>query len=250
MLIMKKVLSTLLTMSLFFIVLAIPAKMLDLAMLRINSYEEYQEFIEKSDLTGDFVYYESISMFGEFDYLEFPGMYKLYGFDADGLQYGGYNYRLTVNEKDVSSDKNRTISINIMPLYTYDDLFGKESLIDVKTDDLSVSSKPGYYVFNEAVYVYSSNTVSSIRWENNGILYSIYPKVSKNEFNPDSVIGKLLNKNTAPEVIEMLKNYNFTGKPTEPTPPETADFLPIFPILSVISAGGFTALAVKKKKNK
>ena len=49
---------------------------------------------------------------------------------------------------------------------------------------------------------------------------------------------------------DFLLSRNYTAKPGEITPPNTADFSSIFGFLSLVSAGFFTIFAVKKSKKK
>lgn len=248
---MKKIWTIVLTFSLFFIVLAVPAKM-ELASLMFYTSEEYEKFIEETDLPNNFVYYDSVSIFGEFEYLNFHGMFQVCGYDPELMQYGGYEYAFVAEKKDPSSYRGGHSIFWVQPEYDENDknhILGTPKKFEFSESNLSSGYADGYYDLNGVVYRYRESRLYSIGWERDGILYAILPDYENNNvFAPDSFIGKLLDKNTAPEAIEFLKNYNFTGKPTEPTPPETADFSPIFPILSVISAGGFTIFAVKKKK--
>jgi len=284
---MKKIITVSLVAVLLLIGLSTSASAMEVPPYSIDTFEEYQKFIKENDLPKDFVYYESVSMFGPYKYLTFYTMFTPY-FDGDADEY---QYTFEVEKKEEASFSGGYIDLQIQNEYDDDSKYGRKKSIETDVDDLLyVNESNVYYVFEGAIYTYGkSGDLTAIKWENNGKLYTLAPiNFKDNLFPPDSVVGKLLDKGTAPEVIEMLKSYKFceeaevttpiettdeelttetiptetpdipetsdTPKPPEatdsPTPPDTSDISAIFFTLGVISAGGFTVFAVKKKKYK
>lgn len=246
---MKKILIFIIISALFMSTVALSVASLDMAPYTVNSYEDYQQLIEENDLPEDFVYYDSVSMFGEFIKLEFYAMFTSY-FTGDTTYY---RYVFETEGSAPTLGGCEFMYLSIKSEYSDFDKYWGYSEIEIDEEEIfCIQEGKKYCIFDEAVYVYGKEGyLIAINWENDGKLFSLdfnFQEILS--YPPDSIVGKLLNKNTAPEVIEMLKTYNFTGKPSEPQPPETADISVIFPILGIISAGGFTLFAVKRKKNK
>ena len=246
---MKKFIIITLTLSLFLIVLAVPATMTSPGYFEVESFSDYQIFIVENNLPEDFVYYDSVSMFGEFIKLEFYAMFTSY-FTGDTTYY---RYVFETEGSAPTLGGCEFMYLSIKSEYSDFDKYWGYSEIEIDEEEIfCIQEGKKYCIFDEAVYVYGKEGyLIAINWENDGKLFSLdfnFQEILS--YPPDSIVGKLLNKNTAPEVIEMLKTYNFTGKPSEPQPPETADISVIFPILGIISAGGFTLFAAKRKKNK
>ena len=248
---MKKILCFVMSLILCIVIVSASAKARDPGGTALHSYEDYLEFVTENSMSDNFVYYESLSMFGEFISIWFSccdlgcdtcdygySMYDYYKTEVDKL---GLNFGITVNV-DGSS-------------YRY--CQKAYVLVDVTSNDLRYSPKASghsIYVFDDVIYLYNSGALQQIIWINNGRSFSItshdifdfrnYPKDIST-----SLIGKLFDKRTAPDVIEFLKTHDFTGKPDD-VAPNTADSSQIFATLALISAGGFTIFAVAKKRRK
>ena len=247
----------------------------------LYNLDEYENFVEKMILPYKFVPYESIKMFGEF-----------YAFDVDDWVYPNfldettvYQYRL-MREKTKYTDQPGELTLEIDPNCEAVDLTGRER-VEIEGDDLfsfpvTEANDGGFYAeVEDTVYLYTKDGIFyCLVWENCGNMFRLYNSMTENVFFPESTVSKLLDKNTAPEVIETLKTYEFydddppetpeTPKlpetldtpetpdtpdtpdvpdtPETPKPPETADMTAIFPIMSVICAGGFTLFAVRRKR--
>ena len=243
--------------------------------------DQYEIFLEEMTIPSKFVTYESIKMFGEF-----------YAFDIYDWVYPNfideesvYQYRLMREKKEYSNQPGE-LTLEIDPNCEEVDLTGRER-VEINGDDLfsfpvTEANDGGFYAEVEgAVYLYTKDGIFyCLVWENCGNMFRLYNSMTENVFFPESTVSKLLDKNTAPEVIETLKTYEFydddppetpeTPKlpetldtpetpdtpdtpdvpdtPETPKPPETADMTAIFPIMSVICAGGFTLFAVRRKR--
>ena len=110
---MKKALTIILTFSLFLIVLTVPARMTSPAPFTIYTFDEYQMFIEENDLPEDFIYYNSVSMFGKFKKLEFLTMFT----GSFAGKVDNYRYMLEVEKGDEALDYGGYIELEICSVY-------------------------------------------------------------------------------------------------------------------------------------
>ena len=255
---MKKIITVFLCAILFFTYASLSTSALRVPpMDYLNTYEEYQKFINEADLPDNFVYYESLTMFGEF-----KGLTVIYEYSkpkcGDNVEYYMYDFSMAgVSIKDARYD-NEGPRFTIYTETEHVDLNAPNCRIySIKGDDLSYAYSSdgynnfGYYEFEDVYYeYYSDRHLSHIYWYDDIQSYSLAVNCSIMSYDPTSLIGRLLNKQTAPEAVDFLLSRNYTAKPEDITPPNTADFSSIFGFLSLVSAGFFTIFAVKKSKKK
>lgn len=254
---MKRIITVFLCAILFFTYASVSTSALRVPpMDYLNTYEEYQKFINEADLPDNFVYYESLPIVGEFKEL-----IVMYEYDKpkcwDNVQY--YEYYFT-SEDIWMNEQGLEMSFVIHSEVGYHDLYNR--IDNLKYDDLLKAHGVGYdsfsyYEIGDAKYIYYDyGELWSIYWCDDVHSYElqfIIPYgVNYNEisYDPTSLIGRLLNKQTAPDAVDFLLSRNYTAKPEDITPPNTADFSSIFGFLSLVSAGFFTIFAVKKSKKK
>lgn len=255
---MKKLIVIFLCAILFFTYASISTSAMLIPPLSDNlcTYEEYQKFINEADLPDNFVYYESLPIVGEFKEL-----IVMYEYDKpkcwDNARYHAYYF---TSEDIWMNEQGLEMGFVIYSEVGYRDLYNR--IDNLKYDDLLKAHGVGYdsfsyYEIGDAKYrYYDYGELRSIYWCDDVHSYELqfilpdgvnYYEIS---YDPTSLIGRLLNKKTAPDAVDFLLSRNYTAKPGEITPPDTADVSPVFAFMSLLSAGFFTLFAVKKSKKK
>ena len=159
-----------------------------------STFEAYNEFIAKSDLPSDFIYYEMLKSIGEFDGLVIlttePGDYR----------YGMYSF----------IDKlGNHIYLYFEP---YENVSYKKVLSKIQNaDDLrcTYSKDHGAYVYKDLTYRYVNGLLISIEWKYGNQLLSLcfeeeIVDCSMEDLNP--FIQSMLNLKTAPQAVRDLEN--------------------------------------------
>ena len=242
---MKKTISIILITTVILVLSAFPISALQ-PPESFNSLEEYQEFVKETELPENFVYYESVSMFGDFDGSQLSNVFS----NVPPLNLSVYEYFLTVKTM-CSNEDSKNLFLTVADSFYFKGLLDATP-IEIDTNDLTVAVKSdGYtqYKLNNLTYIYSSDGgLHIICWKNEGLWFFLNPRLDKNTYLSSSLVGKLLDKSTAPEVIEILTTDNFTEKPDYL--PETSDPSLIFAVVSLISAGGFALFLSKRTMKK
>ncbi len=128
----------------------------EVPLVTIESYEDYCNFIEKTVLPDDFIYYSQIEKFGEFNiYIGYPqdgyshGLYQL--IDENGFKISLY----------VDSRKSKWITSDDISLNS----FSSPTTADLR----SVSDNTDYMLYNDLIYSYVQGKLHRIVWyaENN-----------------------------------------------------------------------------------
>ena len=171
---------------------------IDIYQLTMSTYDEYHSFISSTKLPSDFVYFDCIDQFGEFDNLVIlspseRGDYSsyLYGFEG-GLSLYVYH--------------DRTIDDEVAQCIGY----GLTFTSDVNKSDIRTveTKEKKMFLENGFLYVYLQGELSSIRWQSDGILYIL----SGPEFDSSDEAKKLLKTETAAEVVEKLSEKISSSK--------------------------------------
>ena len=149
----------------------------------ITNYDEYLEYIENNELPEGFVYYEDIKQFGEFDALSAPA--GIGGKDAKFVSYGyhiidgnGYEHYFSLTN---SKGTKFTEQIN-----------DEDIQIDLSDMRYLVSGKGGQYFHNNIRYSYGEGQLLSIKWYENGWLYTIFDFDEGYPPNDGSALAKLI----------------------------------------------------------
>ncbi|MBO5882924.1 MAG: hypothetical protein J6Q78_00780 [Clostridia bacterium] len=151
----------------------------------LNNYEEYLMYIENTDLPEDFVYYDDIKQFGEFNGLAAPqGIYP----DSDGII--GYGFDLIYNGKRITLKVVNALDIRLEELFEEDDI-----QVDLSDMRYPISGKTGIVIHNDIRYIYLEGELYLIRWYENGWSYTIntlYRDVTDFPDNDGSALANLI----------------------------------------------------------
>ena len=159
-----------------------------------DTLEEYEAYLaEQDDLPPNFVRYEELAPFGEFE--SFVPVAQVFAVD----EHKKYYYRL----KD---ENNISYTITIYS-YDYGDYpeenlpFEGELGEDLRTHP---SGTDGYVVVGDAVYVYDAGILKRIVWFRNGLSFTLsvpsdYPAREKN-----TVVSKLLSQSASSDALEFF----------------------------------------------
>lgn len=207
---MKKSFVFVIALILCFSTLCIPSGALEPPdTVTIDSYDRYLYFKENHAVNWDpdfdtpidqffnipdnFVYYEQISQFGEFDELSFYKVYKddyIKRYDYDLIDANGHKISISISH-------NREYYLNEIPLLSEKHV-NPRNMIDTTSD----SSARREYIYEGIRYIYpnGANRLQCIEWCADGLFYRIF--VPKDiTFDNTTALGKLLNLNTAKEII-------------------------------------------------
>ena len=153
----------------------------DIRGFSLESYKEYLEYIENNDLPDGFVYYDDIKEYGEFVSLAAPG--GINSKEGASVRYGyslldgkGYEHYLAV-----ANDKQ---------LAPYPD--HEEVEVDISDMRYTVSGEIGYYYHNDVLYSYTVGKLLSIKWYEDGWLYTISDFSDGYPDNDGSALAKLI----------------------------------------------------------
>lgn len=164
---------------------------IEMKSLSVYSYEDYQKLVRAIKLPENFVKYEEISQFGEFDALVF--LSKTHEGDYSSYMYGlkdsaGGDFVLYIRN------------------YKEDSETAYEQITSVNSNDMRFSQNTSncIYVTPEGVkYLYVSGTLNSITWTKDGLKYILF-SIHDYPYTNETYVGKLLNLNTYKEAIQSL----------------------------------------------
>ncbi len=166
---------------------------IDEVSVSAQNIEEYEDFIDNTELPDYFVYYDEFSSLGIFK--SFTDISNSLVGDFTALYYSlidenGFKFAL-YTRKDYNSTPVLTGNIS---KNSFEDLRKKES-----------TASPAYYELDGLVYNYINGKLTGIYWHVDDIEYMIY-STSLSEYpssGKDTVISKLLNSQTA---VDAAKN--------------------------------------------
>ena len=185
---------------------SIQSPMVEVPLVTIESYEEYCNFIENTQLPNDFIYYSQVEVFGEFDiYI---------GYQQDGYSHGLYQL-IDENGFEISIyvDSRRS------EWKTSDSLSLKSFSSSTASDLRSVGDSADYMIGDNLIYSYVQGNLHSIIWyaENNefclcGGLEQLgnYPVESK----ANTMVQGLLHSSTAQSTLSSITENASSSRPT------------------------------------
>ena len=172
-------------------------KAVNVPLLTMSTYDEYLSFISSAELPSNFVYFDFIDRFGEFDTLVILSRIEsrdyssyIYGFE-NGL--GLYVYHNRTMEGEIAKEEG----------------YGLTFTSDVNKSDMRIieSGEKKMFLENGFLYTYIQGTLSSIKWQSDGILFVL--SGSGNDFekiplDSENEASKLFKTETASEVTKKL----------------------------------------------
>ena len=161
---------------------------------RLESYEEYLNFLQSTELPDNFVKYEMLSQFGEFKTLICslpPRGYDCYKyFIVD--KYTGIDLLVYIDhEKELMLDSN-----------------GEKIISAVNGNDMrTVSETDGISVFWQSgiEYAYKEGNLISVSWVSDEIRYTIFGELQNCKVDTSSALSKLFKLDTAAEAVASVK---------------------------------------------
>jgi len=190
----------------------------EMATLHFNSLEEYEQYFSSLEKKPYVIYYDDISEFGEFDFYSGPFMIHFATLKnpfAEGYSYSlidasGYRLRIQVFHTVKPDLDAREAKYIKGKLTTENDL---RKCLDTRNSDLELD---GFH------YCYAGGRLHYVYWFENGHRIEIGGTAFLDDYpnTTDTLVGKLLNSETAPEAIQTIKDM----KITEGLPKGTADF--------------------------
>ena len=171
---------------------------IELPDVSFYSKEAYTEFLNSVELPDDFVSHDKIDAIGDFDALIF--LSAAYQNDYSWYMYGlvdseGFEITLYVDHRDeVLSTKNSVSNVNKTNMRLLPD----------------TSKNVCVYVSNNMEYTYISGKLQSISWKTQNITYTLCasgtPMLSDYPLTESTFVGKMLNTETAPQVLNAVFN--------------------------------------------
>lgn len=176
----------------------------------LESADKYNEYIKKTEIPQDFLYYEQIKSLGRFNGISFLCPYSQ-------LNYNSYSYSIT--------DENNYIYNFYVDngIIKTKDCCKIAKKINTLSNDLRTCEETGvcYAEIGKAEYTYIFGKLSSISWINgnktmavvrNGELGSEFPEAMFSDYpinSKETVLSKLLSKDTAADMIEKLSKSDY-----------------------------------------
>ena len=171
---------------------------IELPDVSFYSKEAYTEFLNSVELPDDFVSHDKIDAIGDFDALIF--LSAAYQNDYSWYMYGlvdseGFKITLYVDHRDeVLSTKNSVSNVNKTNMRLLPD----------------TSKNVCVYVSNNMEYTYISGKLQSLSWKTQNITYTLCasgtPMLSDYPLTESTFVGKMLNTETAPQVLNAVFN--------------------------------------------
>ena len=149
----------------------------NMAMFRVDSYDDYLKFLKKDSCSESFIGYDSLKQIGKFQSLVVPSI------DSEDLSRVDYSFRDASGSTVVLSiiDLSKTES-TIEKLKPYNpELEGFDSLTDLRSIEKDIS---GNITIEDVKYYYALGKLSYIRWQYNnfefilsgtGTIFESYP---------------------------------------------------------------------------
>ncbi len=162
--------------------------------LSFESLDKYESFIEATALPKNFVSYEKFSQLGKFDDMVFLS-------DAYNGDYSSSLYTLIDDVAEVA------LYVDMVPRTDVE--MSQDYILNTAFDDdmrhLSADIS-GCYVHEGLTYRYISGELLSITWQSEGVTYTLCGNsmLGKYPQNSTTVVGKLLNTNTASATINSV----------------------------------------------
>lgn len=161
------------------------------AIWKFDSIKEFKKFAANGFLPDDFIYYNQISIIGDYDFLFIP---------SNNYDFESYHYSL-IDDKKVNF---------LLYIFHYDtEEVVLPEITKIKSTDMRTHTgvDKGVYRSGEIEYFIENEKLSSISWKSNGITY-VLDGTDLSEY-PDTTstfIGKMLNLDTAHEALEELRS--------------------------------------------
>lgn len=172
--------------------------------LSIYGVDEYNEFIKYADLPEDFVHYESLTHFGEFEGLVIFSQ-KIDKYTAK--DYSNYMYSFV-------DEKGTVLYLNVGPrnkeVFKLVETVESKYWGDMQTGDPTIYKQSVMIDRNGVSYLYTGNKLYIIAWETNGILFMLdtsswYDQGFYPEDGPLTFVQELLHTDTNEAAIESFK---------------------------------------------
>ena len=164
-------------------------------LLTIDSYVEYKKFIKSGKIPSNFVFYDDIGEFGEFDhFVDISDTLK--GEYCEHYMYSlvtsnGYEFSLYVDSSKDARDSYNSRSKNAIDTVN-------------TTDMMTIAEKQtGVYTKSGIDYSYISGQLFNIKWWKGDSLYilSFDKDLINYSFDANTVLGKMFNIETAAEIV-------------------------------------------------
>ncbi len=206
----------------------------DKNVFTVDSYYDYLKFINSTKLPDGFIYYNDICILGEF--VDFICMS-----DTKSGDFSHYLY--TVKDKEGFE-----ITLYIEDADSYEAI-EIEQISSVDPQDLRTveQTTPVMYECEGIQYTYVEGKLNSVRWQSNECLYTVYvdnPCLGEYPDDSSTIVGKLLNQQTALDAVETIHEASANKI-------KTANFLRnmIFCLVLVIIFSAIVVFIIRKKRN-
>ena len=164
--------------------------------LYLNSLEEYEAFINTTELPDSFVRYERIKSFGEFLLFEY---YR----SADN--YSEYSYWL----KDETGSEMH-LYVSDAAYYTGATETLSTNVVDINDMRTLSAKKNGTFAIDGVSYMYYKGNLVKIIWVENGTYFYLSQSLSTYPSSQSSTVGKLMNANNAADVLGQMFEIDTT----------------------------------------
>lgn len=165
----------------------------------LETYEEYEDYINSVELPSNFVYYDSLKSIGDFDCLIIMS-----GFYGECTRYlyqlvdpYGFDLSLYIDSR-APADKPEIVKWETLTYVDNDDM---------RTLDRDAKWR-GVYSVDGIKYRYLEECLYSIVWEHNGVEYSLcgsdFGLDGYHIRHKDTTVSKLLNTETVKETVDMI----------------------------------------------
>ena len=245
---MKKILSAVLCVfTLAVCIFPVTASGMSISTTRyIKNYEEYESFLESTQLPDNFVSYDAIKQIGDFvnfsiDPIE-PGS-EIYKFDL-------YRYLL----RD-SSKMEMTVSIGSVREETVYE-FKPGNIEESNFNDMRMSNSDERVVYqiDGVSYYYEKCELIAVLWENDGLFYQLFIKGELDSCSDATTfLGKLLfDAGNARKTVDALYNSSNPTQTTEPQETESSGCsgcggFSVFAGFIVLACAAGAVVLIKKK---
>lgn len=176
-----------------------PDGSVEIPLLTLTDYSEYEEFIDTHTLQEDFITYDQLSFLGEFGIFIYFSYY--YG------NYGEYSYT-------VIDENGYELFIRMQHLNINDEVFDSPAVLDStahtnKTDLRNIDNTATCYtMLNNVKYTYVQGKLLSLEWVENNIQYTLSGNGMLDNYPTDgnaTVMSKLLTKSEASNAIAQIQ---------------------------------------------
>ena len=170
----------------------------DFDTIIFNNIDSYNQFVQVADLPDNFVYYESLMVFGEFESMEILSSTIYDYLEAD---YSECFYTFC-------DEKGNKLQLWVGVERTKVTTIDSEHMGDMRVIDPLGDVKTGSVFRNDVEYKYNGGKLRCISWESNGIPFTLGTEVEGDIFYPEdgplTIVHELLHTDTNKAAMEKI----------------------------------------------